>query len=168
LKVKNGYDSQGFSLGLALLVYTQRANAVFFNNLVSSSYLIIMPFFLISDDVIDILRVMRYKNRSLSKRIKALVERFPIVVVSGARQVGKSTMLKHLFEEYDIVLFDPVTDVGNARSDPDLFLDNHPSPMLLDEIQYAPELVPAIKRRVDQNKKAGMYPPSRFSRLISP
>lgn len=116
-----------------------------------------MPFFLIFDDAIDILRVMRYKNRSLSKRIRALVERFPIVVVSGARQVGKSTMLKHLFGEYDLVLFDPVTDVGNARSDPDLFLDNHPSPLLLDEIQYAPELVPAIKRRVDQNKKAGMY-----------
>ncbi len=86
-----------------------------------------------------------------------MVGRFPVVVVSGARQVGKSTLLKHVLPEWDMVVFDPATDVGNARRDPDLFLDNHPTPVVLDEIQYAPELVAAIKRRVDRNRQAGMY-----------
>ncbi|GJL65357.1 MAG: ATPase [Nitrospirales bacterium] len=49
-------------------------------------------------------------------------------------------------------------DVGNARQDPDLFLDNHPGkPLLLDEIQYAPELVAAIKRRVDRSREPGQF-----------
>ena len=112
---------------------------------------------MIFNNVSVIFQVMYYKNRNISARIKGLVERFPVVIVSGARQVGKSTLLKHLFPEYDMVLLDPVTDIGNARADPDLFLDNHPVPLVLDEIQFAPELVPAIKRRVDQNKRAGMY-----------
>jgi predicted AAA+ superfamily ATPase len=47
--------------------------------------------------------------------------------------------------------------VGNARRDPDLFLDNHPAPVVLDEIQYAPELVAAVKRRVDRGRKPGQY-----------
>ena len=98
-----------------------------------------------------------YKNRNLSKRIKRLAETFPIVVVSGARQVGKSTLLRHLFPSMDAVVFDPVIDIGNARKDPDLFLDNHPSPLILDEIQYAPELVSALKRRVDEDRKPGRY-----------
>ena len=100
---------------------------------------------------------MKYKERNLSDEISRIAEQFPVIVVSGARQVGKSTLIKHLFKEHDFVLLDPIVDIGNARADPDLFLDNHPSPLILDEIQYAPELVPAIKRRVDNNKQAGMY-----------
>lgn len=100
---------------------------------------------------------MEYKNRQLSRKLKRLIEHFPIVVVSGARQVGKSTLLKHQFPDWDIVVFDPVVDVGNARSDPELFLANHPVPLILDEIQYCPELVPSIKRLVDANKKPGLY-----------
>jgi len=98
-----------------------------------------------------------YKNRNLSKKIRGLAENFPIVVVSGARQVGKSTLLRHLFPDMDAVVFDPVIDIGNARKDPDLFLDNHPAPLILDEIQYAPELVSALKRRVDEDRTPGRY-----------
>ncbi len=98
-----------------------------------------------------------YKPRSLSGRVDRLVGHFPVVVVSGARQVGKSTLLRHLFPARDMVVFDPVKDVGGARQDPDLFLDNHPAPVILDEIQYAPELVPAIKRRVDRDRRPGSY-----------
>lgn len=100
-----------------------------------------------------------YKERSLSARLQKLVQNFPVVVVSGARQVGKSTLLEHAFPSgTDCVVFDPVVDVENARQDPDLFLDNHPgSPLLLDEIQYAPELVAAIKRRVDKDRKPGQF-----------
>jgi len=86
-----------------------------------------------------------------------MVERFPVVVVSGARQVGKSTLLAHALENWDTVVFDPAVDVEDARLDPDLFLDNHPPPVVLDEIQYAPEVVAAIKRRVDRTREPGQY-----------
>lgn len=106
---------------------------------------------------------MKYKSRILAAKLRRMVGQFPVVVVSGARQVGKSTLLKHELPDWQAVVFDPVTDVGNARQDPDLFLDNHRSPLILDEIQFVPELVAAIKRRVDRSdtrsagRKAGMY-----------
>jgi uncharacterized protein len=98
-----------------------------------------------------------YKYRWLAEKIKRLAEHFSVVVLTGARQVGKSTLLGHLFPALEAVVFDPVKDVAGARQDPDLFLDNHPTPLFLDEIQYAPELVPAIKRRVDLNRRPGSY-----------
>ncbi len=55
------------------------------------------------------------------------------------------------------VVFDPLIDVENARSEPELFLDNHRLPLILDEIQYAPELIPVIKRRVDAIRKNGLF-----------
>ena len=55
------------------------------------------------------------------------------------------------------ITFDPVIDVGNARVDPELFLDNLTLPVILDEIQYSPELMSVIKRRIDHNKKPGQY-----------
>lgn len=100
---------------------------------------------------------MTYKERAVSGKLANLVSHFPVVVVSGARQVGKSTLLKHQFPKWDRVVFDPVIDVGNARLDPELFLNNHPSPLILDEIQYCPEVVPSIKRRVDEDKRPGLY-----------
>ncbi len=100
---------------------------------------------------------MNYSHRQLSKRIVRLAQNFPVVVLSGARQVGKSTLLAHTFPALPIVTFDPAQDVGGARKDPDLFLDTHPAPIILDEIQYAPELVAAIKRRVDRTHAPGQY-----------
>lgn len=100
---------------------------------------------------------MKYKYRLATSKLVKLVEHFAVVVVSGARQVGKSTLLKHQFPGWDTVVFDPVIDVGNARADPELFLQNHPVPLILDEIQYCPEIVPCIKRRVDDDKRPGMY-----------
>ena len=100
-----------------------------------------------------------YKKRLLTSRLHKLSEAFPVVVIGGARQVGKSTLINHAFPPgTDCVVFDPAIDVENARHDPDLFLNNHPGkPLLLDEIQYAPELVAAIKRRVDQSRVPGQF-----------
>jgi len=100
---------------------------------------------------------MNYKSRILAGKLRQMSQRFPVVVVSGARQVGKSTLLAHELPDWNTVVFDPAVDIGNARQDPDLFLDNHPTPLILDEIQYAPELASAIKRRVDIHRRAGMY-----------
>ena len=99
-----------------------------------------------------------YIRRLLTDKLYKLVESFPVVVISGARQVGKSTLLQNtLGIEAEIVVFDPVIDVENARRDPELFLNNHPTPLILDEIQYAPELVASIKRRVDLDRAPGQY-----------
>lgn len=100
---------------------------------------------------------MKYKDRRLSARLGALVEHFPVVVLSGARQVGKSTLLLHQYGGWDRVVFDPVADVGNARAEPELFLQNNPPPVILDEIQYCPEIVPPLKRLIDEKKRPGMY-----------
>lgn len=100
---------------------------------------------------------MDYRQRTISGRLIELLDHFPVVVLSGARQVGKSTLLKHELPTWNRVVFDPVIDIGNARSDPELFLNNNPTPLVLDEVQYCPEVIPSIKRRVDEDKRPGMY-----------
>jgi uncharacterized protein len=99
----------------------------------------------------------RYIDRALSKRLLSLVKQFPCVVLVGARQVGKSTLLQHLFKGFQYVVFDPVIDVENARADPELFLNNRAPPLILDEIQYAPEILAPLKRRIDKEQKPGQY-----------
>lgn len=101
---------------------------------------------------------MEYIPRALTSRFFSLAEHFPVVVVSGARQVGKSTFLQEVLKgKAEFVTFDPVIDVEGARSDPFLFLSNHRRPLVLDEIQYAPEVASAIKRAVDSERKAGSF-----------
>ena len=99
-----------------------------------------------------------YLRRDAESRLRALMSSFPAVVVTGARQVGKSTLLRHALEgSADIVVFDPVVDVENARRDPELFLDNHRRPLVLDEVQFAPELLPSVKRRIDRDRAPGRF-----------
>ena len=62
----------------------------------------------------------KYYTRQITEKIKKLIAHFPCIVIIGARQVGKSTLLKKLFPDYNYVLFDPVVDIENARKDPDL------------------------------------------------
>ncbi len=100
---------------------------------------------------------MEYVTRYLEQRIRLLESHFKVVLVQGARQVGKSTMLSHMHPELRTIVFDPILDRFGARSDPDLFLDSFPGPLILDEVQYAPELLSAIKRRVDQSPRFGQY-----------
>ncbi len=81
-----------------------------------------------------------------------------MVVVTGARQLGKSTLLNHVLGGIaDFVVFDPVVEVENARRDPELFLENHRTPLVLDEVQDARELLPSTKRRIDRNRAPGQY-----------
>ena len=98
-----------------------------------------------------------YRHRDLSERLKHLFMHFPCIIVVGARQVGKSTLLTHLFPEASHILLDPVSDVQNIRRDPDLFLNNSRFPIIFDEVQYAPELIPALKRFIDNNKRPGQF-----------
>lgn len=98
-----------------------------------------------------------YKTRHIESEVKELAKYAKTVLVVGARQVGKSTMLSHLYPTMHHLTFDPVQDLYGARQDPDFFLDNFRAPLILDEIQYVPELLPALKRRVDTQEDKGQY-----------
>jgi len=100
---------------------------------------------------------MNYQKRLLEDKLRRFSTHFPAIVLTGARQVGKSTLLQHLLPHAEHITFDPIIDVGNARQDPELFLDHLHLPVILDEIQYSPELLPVIKRRIDANKQPGQY-----------
>lgn len=100
---------------------------------------------------------MRYLNRHLEHKLLRHASLFKTVLVAGARQVGKSTLLEHVFPDVRRVVFDPYQDVYGARGDPDLFLETFGSPLILDEVQYVPELLSAVKRKVDQHDAKGQY-----------
>jgi len=109
------------------------------------------------DDAITNLQGM-YHPRLQTDRLRQLSGNFPVVVVTGARQVGKTTLLRHVFPDHNYAVFDASLDLEDARREPDLFLLNHPPPVILDEVQFAPEVVAAVKRRVDRNpERAGQY-----------
>lgn len=98
-----------------------------------------------------------YRYRDISERVNHLFAYFPCVIIVGARQVGKSTMLSHLYPHANHVVLDPIQDIQNIRQDPDLFLNNCTLPVIFDEVQYVPELIPALKRFIDKNKTPGKF-----------
>lgn len=99
-----------------------------------------------------------YLERAARHKLSSLLTRFPAVAVTGARQVGKTTFLTHeLGKTAEFVMFDPVIDVENARRDPELFFANHTTPLVLDEIQFARELLGPLKRRIDHDRRPGQY-----------
>jgi hypothetical protein len=101
---------------------------------------------------------MNYRNRWLETKIIDLLAHFPIVAILGARQTGKSTLVEHLpVSGLKTVVFDPVMDRFGALEDPDLFLQNQPEPLFLDEVQHAPEVLAALKRRVDADRRPGRH-----------
>jgi hypothetical protein len=100
---------------------------------------------------------MNYRKRYAERKLKELAAFFKVVLVTGARQVGKSTLLRHVLPDVRALVFDPVQDLYGARRDPDLFLENFAAPLMLDEIHFAPELLPALKRKVDRSEERGQY-----------
>ncbi len=101
---------------------------------------------------------MKYKHRFVEEKVQELFQYYPVVAVTGARQVGKTTLIETLYHDrMPTITFDPVIDIGNARAEPDFFLQNNPPPVFFDEIQYAPELLGSIKRRVDKERRNGLY-----------
>ncbi|MEE3472268.1 MAG: ATP-binding protein [Butyrivibrio hungatei] len=102
---------------------------------------------------------MRYIKRSLEKNILDLSEDYSCILLIGPRQVGKTTMLEHLMEGTDRnrVSLDNVENRRLAKKDPELFLELHPAPILIDEVQYAPELFSCIKIRVDNGAPPGSF-----------
>ncbi len=84
----------------------------------------------------------------------------PVLVIVGARQTGKSTLAQHLIGSAfnaEYVTFDDLTIRAAAQADPVGFLAGYSGPLVLDEVQYVPDLFPQIKARVDKHRRAGMY-----------
>ena len=99
-------------------------------------------------------------RRTLANHLESIVSAFPAVLITGARQVGKSTLLESFVAEhnsrneskYNIVTLDDISEAEKAQSDPELFLQDHKPPVLIDEIQYAPNLFRYIKMHIDRHK----------------
>ena len=96
-----------------------------------------------------------YIPRTIEKEIRKAARQFPVVVLTGPRQTGKSTLLKKLFPKHRVADLDDPMTLAQAKKDPLLFLENHTPFLLLDEIQYAPELLPYLKMAVDRNRRRG-------------
>lgn len=102
---------------------------------------------------------MAYIKRTLEKKITEISKEYACILVTGPRQVGKSTMLQHLMEggNRNRVTLDNIDERKLAKTDPALFLEIHPAPVLIDEVQYAPELFSYIKIKVDEGAAPGSY-----------
>jgi predicted AAA+ superfamily ATPase len=99
-----------------------------------------------------------YLHRHIEPILQEAVTQFPVVALLGPRQVGKSTLLQTLFKDtHRYLSFDDLALRTEAKSDPVLFLKNFPGPLILDEIQYVPELLSEIKVQVDQDRYAGRF-----------
>lgn len=99
-----------------------------------------------------------YYERTIEATVRNVSETFPVLLVAGPRQVGKTTLLLKLAEpERKQVSLDNPTIRSLARKDPELFLQRYAPPVLIDEVQYAPELFPYIKIIVDKNKRSGDF-----------
>ena len=99
-----------------------------------------------------------YYKRTAAGWVKYMSAHFPCVLLTGARQVGKSTLLEEVLPEgMNYVTLDDYTLAEEARRDPIGFLRAHEAPLFIDAVQYAPELFRAIKMRVDAAKRNGMY-----------
>lgn len=101
-----------------------------------------------------------YINRIMESKLRYLAEHFPVVIVCGARQVGKTTLLQQIKKENDriqYVTLDYPRIRSLAKEDPELFLQQYQPPLIIDEIQYAPELLPYIKIQADSRKQNGLY-----------
>ena len=102
-----------------------------------------------------------YITRHMEKPVMELNEQYPVLLLTGPRQVGKTTMLEHLREVEGKgrkkVSLDDLTLRELAKTDPKMFFQLYQPPLLIDEVQYAPELFPYIKIMVDERHQPGDF-----------
>ena len=97
-------------------------------------------------------------KRTIAKTILSASETFKVVLLTGPRQVGKTTILQELQKDNrSYVSLDAIDTRLSAKEDPQGFIDRLKLPVLIDEVQYAPELFPYIKMKVDELKRNGLF-----------
>ena len=103
-------------------------------------------------DFVNEVKIMSYIIRHMENRILELSKSYSAILVTGPRQAGKTTMLRLLAEKENkgrvYVSLDDLTMRDMAKNDPALFLQLHKPPVLIDEVQYAPELFTGVNRRL--------------------
>lgn len=90
--------------------------------------------------------------RVIEELLRSRVEQRPSVVVTGARQTGKTSLVRRLFSEIEMVSLDLPSEAAQAERDPRSFLRRHPPPLIIDEIQYAPGLFRHLKVHIDAHR----------------
>ena len=96
--------------------------------------------------------MISYIHRAIEKELLSAAKEFPVIVLTGPRQTGKSTILQHIFPGHDYTTFDDPLTAKLANSDPEFFL-SRAKKMIIDEIQYVPGLLPFIKMAVDRDRR---------------
>ena len=91
-------------------------------------------------------------SREIEPRLKRSARTRPVIVLTGARQTGKTATLRHLFPSYSFVSLDLPTEAEQAEKEPDRFLLRHPAPVMIDEVQYAPALFRHLKSIIDRHR----------------
>lgn len=98
-----------------------------------------------------------YKSRTLKQIIENSSKNFKVILISGMRQIGKTTFLKNIAgENRTYVTLDNPNDLLMAKQEPQFFFQTYRPPLLIDEIQYAPEIFPYIKMLVDESNDKGL------------
>ncbi len=100
---------------------------------------------------------MEYIKRNAENIIQKQEKMFKAILVTGARQVGKTTMLKNIKPNINYITLDDMILNQSALEDPNLFLKSNPPPIIIDEIQYAPNLLKNIKMIVDNSDKKALF-----------
>ena len=103
---------------------------------------------------------MKYINRNLEKIIKNFIGKYPIIMITGPRQIGKTTLLNYLLENLKNINYVTLDDLMiriQTNEDPSLFLRTYETPLIIDEFQYAPNLLSYIKMNVDENRRKAMF-----------
>jgi uncharacterized protein len=96
-------------------------------------------------------------DRHSEKVIRRMAKQFPAVLVTGTRQAGKTAILRHLFPKASFLSLDLPANAEAAHTAPEQLLDQHPVPLIIDEIQYAPGLLRHVKYRIDKDRSPGRY-----------
>lgn len=102
----------------------------------------------------------KYIKRNIEKEIKNLGKQFPVIMITGSRQVGKTTLLDHIVKtkkEFNQITFDDISIRKDAIDDPKMFLEKYKTPLVIDEFQYVPEILSYIKMEVDKKRLDGLY-----------
>lgn len=100
---------------------------------------------------------MEYLSRGLESAIKRQLSKYPILAVTGPRQSGKTTLLKHLFPDYTYVSLENENIRSFAQDDPVGFLKRYPFKAIFDEVQRVPGLFSYLQTEVDQSGMMGQF-----------